>query len=60
MSLPAFSVRRPITILMLYLGLMLIGAIALTRLPIELYPNFSFGDISIIVDIRGGMPPTEV
>lgn len=60
MSLPAFSVRRPITILMLYAGLMLVGAIALTRLPIELYPNFSFGDISIIVDIRGGMPPTEV
>ncbi|MBI4228000.1 MAG: efflux RND transporter permease subunit [Candidatus Omnitrophica bacterium] len=60
MSLPAFSVRRPITVFMIYLGLMLIGALALTRLPIELYPNFSFGDISIIVDIRGGMPPTEV
>ena len=60
MSLPAASVRRPITVLMLYLGLVLLGALALTRLPIELYPNFSFGDISIIVDIRGGMPPTEV
>lgn len=60
MSLPALSVRRPVTTLMAYLGLMLIGGIALTRLPIELYPNFSFGDISIIVEIRGGMPPTEV
>ena len=60
MSLPSFSVQRRITILMLYLAFALIGVIGLTRLPIELYPNFSFGDISIIVDIRGGMPPVEV
>lgn len=45
---------------MVCLGLALVGGIALTRLPIELYPNFSFGDISIIIDIRGGMPPEEV
>ena len=60
MSLPAFSVRRPITVLMLYLGFLLLGVLALLRLPIELYPNAAAGDISIIVDIRGGMPPTEV
>lgn len=42
------------------MGLILLGSIALTRLPIELLPNSSFGDISIIVDIRGGMPPEEV
>ncbi len=60
MSLPAFSVRRPITILMVYISFLLIGGLALLRLPIELYPNAAAGDISIIVDIRGGMPPTEV
>ncbi len=60
MSLPSFSLRRPITVTMLYLGMSLVGAIGLTQLPVELYPNFSFGDISIIVDIRGGMPPVEV
>ncbi len=60
MSLPDFSIRRPITIAMLCLGMALLGGIALTRLPIELYPNFSFGDISIIINIRGGMPPVEV
>lgn len=60
MSLPSFSIRRPVTVTMVTLGILLVGAIALTRLPIELYPNFSFGDISIIVDIRGGMPPVEV
>lgn len=60
MSLPNFSIRRPVTILMLCLGMGLVGGISLTRLPIELYPNFSFGDISIIINIRGGMPPEEV
>ena len=60
MSLPDFSIRRPVTIGMFCLGLILLGSIALTRLPVELLPNFSFGDISIIVDIRGGMPPEEV
>jgi len=36
------------------------GIIALTRLPVELYPDVSFGQISVIVYIRGGIPPTEV
>ncbi len=60
MNLPDFSVRRPITVAMVFLGLILVGAIGLTKLPIELYPNFSYGDISIIINIRGGMPPSEV
>lgn len=60
MGLPNFSVKRPITISMFFLGIILIGFIALNRLPIELLPNFSFGDISIFVNIRGGIPPEEV
>ncbi len=60
MGIPSLSVNRPITILMVFLAIILVGVIALTRLPIELLPNFSFGDISIFVDIRGGIPPEEV
>ncbi len=60
MSWPEFSIRRPITILMLCVAMGLLGGIAVTQLPIELYPNFSFGDIQIIIDVRGGMPPEEV
>ncbi|MFH1395048.1 MAG: efflux RND transporter permease subunit [Candidatus Omnitrophota bacterium] len=36
------------------------GLISLSRLPVELYPDISFGQISIIIYIRGGIPPTEV
>ncbi len=59
-GLPAFAVRRPVTILMLTLGAMLVGAVSLFQLPVELMPNISFGQISIIAEIRGGIPPTEV
>ena len=60
MGLPSFSVKRPITVAMLFLGVIIVGLISLARLPIELLPNFSFGDISIFINIRGGIPPEEV
>ncbi len=40
--------------------LVLFGVVSLTKLPVELYPNTSFGEISIIIQARGGIPPTEV
>ncbi|TRZ48953.1 MAG: efflux RND transporter permease subunit [Dehalococcoidia bacterium] len=60
MGLPSFSVKRPITVAMIFLGVIIVGLISLARLPIELLPNFSFGDISIFINIRGGIPPEEV
>ncbi|MCX5687010.1 MAG: efflux RND transporter permease subunit, partial [Candidatus Omnitrophica bacterium] len=60
MSIPAFSIRKPVTMLMIYATLILLGVISLTQLPVELYPNISFGEISIIIEVRGGIPPTEV
>jgi hydrophobic/amphiphilic exporter-1 (mainly G- bacteria), HAE1 family len=60
MGLPSFSVKRPITVAMIFSGIIIVGLISLTRLPIELLPNFSFGDISIFINIRGGIPPEEV
>jgi hydrophobic/amphiphilic exporter-1 (mainly G- bacteria), HAE1 family len=60
MSLSRFSIKRPVTTAMVFSALCLMGFIALTRLPVELYPDVSFGQISVIVYIRGGVPPTEV
>ncbi len=60
MSLSEFSVKRPVTIFMLFLGILLVGFVSLTRLPVELKPNVAYGDISLIVAVRGGMPPQEV
>jgi len=60
MSIPTFSIKRPVTMLMIYTMLILLGVVSLMQLPVELYPNISFGEISIIIEVRGGIPPTEV
>lgn len=60
MNIPEFAVKRSITILMIFSALILFGVVSLVRLPVELYPNVSFGEISILVQVRGGIPPTEV
>ena len=46
--------------LVIYAILVFSGIVALMQLPVELYPNISFGEISIIIEVRGGIPPTEV
>ena len=60
MNLPKLAITRPVATLMFFTAFILIGIIALFRLPVELYPNISFGEVSIIIQIRGGIPPTEV
>ncbi len=45
---------------MFFMGMVLIGVIAFRLLPIEMMPNTSFGDITINIDVRGGIPASEV
>ena len=60
MSLSNYSVNKPVSITMLFIGIVIVGVVSLLKLPVELKPNISYGDISIIVAVRGGMPPQEV
>ena len=60
MNLPEISIKKPVTVFMMTLILVLFGIVSMTKLPVELYPNTSFGEISIIIQVRGGIPPTEV
>jgi len=45
---------------MVALAMMIMGVVSLLRLPVELYPNTSFGEISIVIYVRGQIPPSEV
>src|SRR5262245_51107116 len=47
MSIASFSVRRPIAVLMVMVSVILVGAICLTRLPIDLLPEISFPSVSV-------------
>lgn len=60
MSLPNLSVKRPTAISMFFIGVILIGAITFRLLPVEMMPNISFGDITINIDVRGGIPASEI
>ncbi len=51
---------RPVTIVMCTLAVVVIGFIALVNLPLELMPSATFGEISIIYEIRGGVPPDKI
>ncbi|MDP3921468.1 MAG: efflux RND transporter permease subunit [Candidatus Omnitrophota bacterium] len=60
MGLPAFSVRKPVLISMLFTAMIILGIISLTRLKVELYQGQNQGIVSIIVRARGGLPPPDV
>lgn len=45
---------------MIFWGIILVGVVSLQRLPVEMMPNVAFEDISIIIQIRGGVPPSDV
>lgn len=56
MSLPAFSVRRPITIYMFISVLVLLGSIAFMRLPVDLMPEIQNPTLSVRAEYPGVAP----
>ena len=56
MNLPDFSVKRPVTILMLFIGLILIGLISSQNLGLDLLPDLSFPMSAIMVSYPGVAP----
>ena len=60
MNLSKLAIIRPITMIMVFSAAFLVGLVSLFYLPVELYPNVSLHNISIIIIVRGGIPPTEI
>ena len=46
MNISEFSVKKPITMLMLILSMVVLGMLALQRLPLTFYPDFSSTSIN--------------
>ncbi|MGB9812086.1 MAG: efflux RND transporter permease subunit [Thermovenabulum sp.] len=59
MSLASFSIKRPVTMLMMILVVIVLGFVSLTRLSIDLLPNFSF-PIAVVVTEYKDAGPQEV
>ncbi len=60
MGLPSVSIERPVLTAVIFFGLIIMGCISLTRLPVELYQGQSQNIISVVIHARGGLSPVEV
>ena len=53
MNLPGFAVKRPLTVLMVFLGIFLFGAISFSKLGIDMLPEIEPPAISVLVPYPG-------
>jgi HAE1 family hydrophobic/amphiphilic exporter-1 len=56
MNISDFSVKKPITMLMVILSIMVLGLLALKRLPLEFMPSFSSDHVDISVTYVSSSP----
>ncbi|GAG08088.1 unnamed protein product, partial [marine sediment metagenome] len=56
MRLPEFSVRRPVTTLMTFLVVIIIGGVCLWQLPIDMLPEMDIPVITVITTYEGAAP----
>ena len=56
MSLPELALRRPVTMLMVYATLFILGAVALQRIPLEFLPTLAGPHFWIQIPYRNATP----
>ena len=56
MSLYQSAVRRPVTTIMIFVGVVVLGLYALTRLPIDLLPEMQINRVMIVTSYSGAAP----
>jgi hydrophobic/amphiphilic exporter-1 (mainly G- bacteria), HAE1 family len=59
MFLPEFAVRRPITVLMIFIGILVLGVISFNYLAVDLLPDVSFPMVVVLTNYEG-VGPQEV
>lgn len=53
MFLPEFAVRRPITVLMIFIGILVLGMISFNYLSVDLFPEVSFPMVVVLASYEG-------
>lgn len=56
MTLPRFAVGKPVTVMMIFLAVLMIGAVCLTQLPVDLLPEMDVPAISVVTVYEGAAP----
>lgn len=55
-GLPKFAVSKPVTTMMFYLGVLLLGLICVKRLPQELFPPITYPVLSVVTNYANAAP----
>ena len=53
MSIYSSSVKRPVTTILIFVALMVIGLYSLTRLPVDLYPEIELPFVTVLTTYPG-------
>jgi hydrophobe/amphiphile efflux-1 (HAE1) family protein len=56
MTLSRFAVGKPVTVMMIFLAVLMIGAVCLTQLPVDLMPEMDVPAISVVTVYEGAAP----
>lgn len=56
MGLPEFSTKKPVTTVMIFLGVMLFGLISLLKLPQELFPPITYPQLTVFTGYANAAP----
>lgn len=56
MGLPSFSTRKPVTTIMIFLGVVLFGVISLAKLPQELFPPITYPQLTVFTGYANAAP----
>ncbi len=56
MKLTQLTVKRPVTTLMFFLGIVLLGFVSLRELSVDLLPNISYPRLSVVTQYQGVAP----
>ena len=56
MNLPEFSVKKPVTVFMIFIGALMVGALCLALLPIDLLPEMDLPAITVVTQYPGAAP----
>ncbi len=56
MGLPEFSIKKPITTIMIFVGVILFGVISLMKLPQELFPPITYPQLTVFTGYANAAP----
>ena len=59
MILPKFAIQRPVTVYMIFIGVIVLGIIALSQLSIDMLPDFSL-PMGVVITGYSGAGPAEI